>query len=215
MIFSSFHRMDVRSSYDAAAQAYAEHLFNELEGKPLDRHLLNRFAESLAGRGKVADLGCGPGHVARYLHDRGVEVAGVDISPGMIATARRMSPDLPFDVGDMTSLGFDDESLRGLVGFYAIVHFDSRELKPVFDEFHRVLAPEGLVLLAFHVGDESRHVDDLWGTRVDLDFHFHSTGEVKQSLEDAGFVVLEVIERAPYPEVEYPSQRCYLLAKRA
>jgi ubiquinone/menaquinone biosynthesis C-methylase UbiE len=207
--------MDVRSSYDAAAQAYAEHLFNELEGKPLDRHLLNRFAESLAGRGKVADLGCGPGHVARYLHDRGVEVAGIDISPGMIATARRMSPDLPFDVGDMTSLGFDDESLRGLVGFYAIVHFDSRELKPVFDEFHRVLAPEGLVLLAFHVGDESRHVDDLWGTRVDLDFHFHLTGEVKQSLEDAGFVVLEVIERAPYPEVEYPSQRCYLLAKRA
>ncbi|HEX6863269.1 MAG TPA: hypothetical protein VF414_10665 [Thermoanaerobaculia bacterium] len=53
--------MDVRESYDSAAQAYAEHLASELDHKPLDRHLLNRFAEETRGRGLVADLGCGPG----------------------------------------------------------------------------------------------------------------------------------------------------------
>ncbi|HYU33725.1 MAG TPA: class I SAM-dependent methyltransferase, partial [Thermoanaerobaculia bacterium] len=61
--------MDVRESYDSAAEAYAEHLATELDHKPLDRHLLNRFAEEVRGHGLVADLGCGPGHVARYLQE--------------------------------------------------------------------------------------------------------------------------------------------------
>lgn len=73
--------MDIRESYDSAAAAYAEHLSDELAHKPLDRHLLNRFAEETRGRGPVADLGCGPGHVARYLSQQGVAVFGVDFSP--------------------------------------------------------------------------------------------------------------------------------------
>jgi len=78
--------MDLRESYDSAAKAYAEHLFTELDNKPLDRHLLNRFAEETAGRGLVADLGCGPGHIARYLHEHGVTVVGIDISHEMVVT---------------------------------------------------------------------------------------------------------------------------------
>lgn len=38
--------MDIRESYDSAAAAYAAHLADELDCKPLDRHLLNRFAEA-------------------------------------------------------------------------------------------------------------------------------------------------------------------------
>ena len=64
--------MDVRQSYDSAARAYAEHLASELDRKPLDRHLLNRFAEATSGAGLVADLGCGPGHVAGYLSRQSV-----------------------------------------------------------------------------------------------------------------------------------------------
>lgn len=70
--------MDIRESYDSAAAAYAEHLSDELARKPLDRHLLNRLAEETRGRGLVADLGCGPGHVARYQSQQGVTIFGVD-----------------------------------------------------------------------------------------------------------------------------------------
>ena len=76
--------MDIRESYDSAAEAYARDLATELERKPLDRHLLNRFAEDTRGRGLVADFGCGPGHVARYLHEQGVAVRGLDLSPEMV-----------------------------------------------------------------------------------------------------------------------------------
>lgn len=66
----------IRESYDALAATYTERIFGELAGKPLDRHLLNRFAEDVRGRGLVADVGCGPGHVARYLHEQASGCSG-------------------------------------------------------------------------------------------------------------------------------------------
>jgi ubiquinone/menaquinone biosynthesis C-methylase UbiE len=207
--------MDVRESYDSAARAYAEHLATELERKPLDRHLLNRFAEAKRGGGLVADLGCGPGHVARYLSEQGVRMVGIDISPGMIRVARELHPALDFRVGDMMALDLPDASLAGVIAFYAIVHFKPGELGPVLREMRRVLSPGGLALLSFHVGEEVVHVDDLFGAPVSLDFRFHVPERVIEALESAGFTVMERIERQPYEGAEYPSRRCYLLAKAA
>jgi SAM-dependent methyltransferase len=207
--------VDVRESYDSAASAYAEHLATELERKPLDRHLLNRFAEDTCGSGLVADLGCGPGHVARYLTERGVRMLGIDLSPGMISVAAALNPGIGFRVGDMKELDLPDESLAGVVAFYSIVHFESAELGPVFQEMRRVLAPGGLALLSFHVGEQVVHVDDLFGAPVSLDFRFHLPGQVIELLQSAHFTVIEQIEREPYEGAEYPSRRCYLLARAA
>lgn len=205
--------MDIRESYDAAAAAYAEHLFTELERKPLDRHLLNRFAEAVAELGMVADLGCGPGHIAKYLHERGVTVCGVDLSPGMITCARTLCPGIEFRVGDMTKLDFANESLAGIVAFYSIVHLDAVELLVVMREFRRVLRPGGLLLVAFHIGNEVSHVDDLWGCTVSLDFRFHLPASVIRTLNAAEFSAAEMTEREPYEGAEFPSRRCYLLAQ--
>src|SRR5215203_2570378 len=116
--------MGVRDSYDSAASAYADHLFTELEQKPLDRHLLNRFAEAMRGQGWVVDLGCGPGQIAKYLRDQGVSVIGLDLSAEMVRAAGSLSPGIDFRVGDMRRLDFDDASLAGVVAFYSIVHFN-------------------------------------------------------------------------------------------
>jgi len=52
----------IRESYDRIADEYARRIFNELQHKPLDRELLNRFAAEIVGSGEVCDMGCGPGH---------------------------------------------------------------------------------------------------------------------------------------------------------
>jgi len=205
--------MDVRQSYDSAARAYAEHLASELDRKPLDRHLLNRFAEAVRGVGLVADLGCGPGHVARYLDAQGVRMVGIDLSPEMIRVASEFQPGIEFRAGDMRALDLPDGSLAGVIAFYAIVHFQPEELGPVFREMRRVLAPGGLALLSFHVGEEVVHLDDLFGAPVSLDFRFHVPDRVIEALESAGFTVMERIDRQPYEGAEYPSRRCYLLAR--
>jgi SAM-dependent methyltransferase len=207
--------MDVRDSYDSAAEAYAEHLATELDHKPLDRHLLNRFAEETRGRSLVAELGCGPGQIACYLAEQGVTVLGIDLSPEMVRVATRLYPGLEFRVGDMNRLDLPDASLAGVVAFYSIVHFSPAELGPVFREMRRVLSPGGLALISFHVGDEVVHVDDLYGSPVSLDFRFHVPGTVVEALRGAQLAVLESVEREPYEGAEYPSRRCYLLARAA
>lgn len=205
--------MDIRESYDSVAAAYAEHLSNELVGKPLDRHLLNRFAEETRGRGLVADLGCGPGHVSKYLSQQGVSIFGVDFSAKMVAVARLLHPDLDFRVEDIRRLNACDASLAGVVLFYSIVHFDLRELTPVFRETRRVLLPGGLALISFHVGEEVIHRDELFGAQVSLDFRCHAPELVIEVLRLANLPVIEQVLREPYDGAEYPSRRCYLVAR--
>ena len=52
------------------------------------------------------------------------------------------------------------------------------------------------------------------GARGSLDFIFFETGEMKDHLKLVGFELEEVIERDPYPEVEYPSRRAYIFARK-
>jgi SAM-dependent methyltransferase len=204
----------IRRSYDRVAAAYAEHLFDELAAKPLDRALLDCFAEQVRGRGPVADVGCGPGQIARYLADRGLPVLGIDLSPGMVAVARARSPDLTFRQGDMLALGVEDGVWGGIAAFYAIVHLADDEVGRAVREIHRVLRPGGLLLLAFHVGQEEVHRDELWGVPVALDFRFFEPAAIERRLGAAGFAVEARIEREPYPGAEHPSRRAYLLARK-
>ena len=205
--------MDVRESYDSAAHAYTEHIAGELAHKPLDRHLLNRFVEATRDRGLIADIGCGPGHVTKYLRDRGAKAIGIDISPGMIDCAASLNPAMDFRVGDMRHLDVASASLAGVVLFYAVVHFADSDLVALMSEMRRVLIPGGLALVSFHIGDEVVHRDDLFGAAVNLDFHFHQIATVIDALRAAHFEVIEQSEREPYAGVEYQSRRGYLLAK--
>jgi SAM-dependent methyltransferase len=201
----------IRAGYAPVAHAYREHLQDELAGKPLDRAFLDAFVERCAG-GPIADIGCGPGHVARYLAERGANVIGVDLSPEMIAEARACHPAIAFHVGDMFALPPEIAELAGIVAFYAIVHTPTDRLP--FREFHRVLAPGGLAAIAFHAGSQTVHVDDLFGVATSLEFTFHDPDAVVAALIGAGFTLEARLDRAPYPGVEHASQRTYLLARK-
>src|SRR6266566_624366 len=66
----------ISSGYDALADEYIARIYHELEHKPLDRDWLTRFAAAVGTPGPICDLGCGPGHVARYLAEQGAAVLG-------------------------------------------------------------------------------------------------------------------------------------------
>ncbi len=205
----------IRESYDRIADEYARRIFNELQHKPLDRELLDRFAVEVAGRGEVCDMGCGPGHVARYLCDAHATVFGLDLSPQMLEQARRLNPDISFRLGNVLALDMRDETLAGIVAFYAIVNIPPESLPLVFQEMKRVLQPGGLLLLAFHTGDEVLHENELWGRSISMDFFRLRPSAIRQHLEAAGLAIEEIIEREPYaPEVEYQSRRAYIFARK-
>src|SRR5215471_1828454 len=131
----------VSSSYDALADEYVAHIYHELEHKPLDREWLARFAETVGTPGPICDLGCGPGHVARYLREQGARVLGMDLSPRMVELARQLNGGIEFHVGNMASLPVPDESWSGIVAFYSIIHVPPTHIAAVLHEFWRVLRP--------------------------------------------------------------------------
>ncbi|MFE5580092.1 class I SAM-dependent DNA methyltransferase [Kitasatospora sp. NPDC056531] len=202
----------VRGSYDAVAEEYLGRIGGELAYKVVDRALLGVVVEEAAG-GVVADLGCGPGHVAGWLAEQGAGVVGVDLSPRMVELARREQPKAEFRTGDLLALPAADGEFAAAVALYSVIHLEPEELLPAFVEVRRVLRPGGVLLVSFHLGDEVRRMEEWWGHEVDVDFHFRGTDVVAARLAEAGFAVEARLEREGLPE-EAPTRRGYLLARR-
>jgi len=203
---------DMQESYDRMADEFARRFMDEYDDKPMDREMLDRFATRVAGKGRVCDLGCGPGQLARYLYKRGVDSFGVDLSPKMIDEARLANPEIEFYQGDMRSLDIPDGSLAGIAALYCIIHIPRAEVTAVLRELKRVLQPGGLLLLMFQLGDQVVHRDEWWGTPVSIDVTHFQGEEMAGYLREAGFNVEEVIERDPYPEIESSLRRAYVFA---
>ena len=195
---------DTRTSYDADASGYAEKVRGLLDGSPYLRASLALFAELVreAGGGPVADVGCGPGYVTRHLHDLGVDAFGIDLSPEMIAIARRDYPDLRFEVGTMTDLDLADDSVTGVLAFWSVIHVPDDSVPGVFAQFHRVLRPGGPLLVGFHVGDEARHTSEGYsGRAINVDHYRRPPDKVARWLREAGFTIEAELLMRPDEEV--------------
>lgn len=204
----------VADQYDTLAEEYAEKFRGEHDRKLLDREILHRFSREIAGRKPVWDFGCGPGHTTEYLRNLGLEISGLDISRKLIDQARAIHPGLQFRKGNILDLEFADNSIAAVVAFYAIVHFVEEQVGRAFDQIFRVLQPSGVFLITYHVGEATVHLEEFLGKRIDLDFMFFGTDFILGCLERSGFERIEVIERDPYPDVEYQSRRAYVLARK-
>jgi len=131
----------VRSSYDRVADNYVAMGVGELAPTPWLRAALAAFAEDVNGLGPVLDVGCGPGTVTAHLAGLGVEVCGVDLSPRMIAHARRLHPGLRFSVASATDLRLADASLGGVLGWWSLFNLPRDVLPGVLVSFARALVP--------------------------------------------------------------------------
>jgi SAM-dependent methyltransferase len=212
----SRHKQNVQAGYDKVSAEYAKQFFAELDNKPLDRQLLNRFAKIVQNSdAPICEIGCGPGQITHYLHEQGVKnILGIDLSPGMVAQAQQLNPNIEFQQGDMAALDAEDNSWAGIVAFYSIIHILREDVVSVLQEFKRVLKPGGLLFFTFHIGQNAIFVDNWWDEDVALDFYFFEPDEMKQYLETAGFEIEDLITRYPYKDVEHQSQRAYIFARK-
>jgi SAM-dependent methyltransferase len=181
---------EARRAYDAVAETYAELVPPRFAQDVHGRAMIAAFAELVAAErsGPVADLGCGPGHVAAHLHGLGVPVFGVDISPATVATARRLHSELRFEVGTLDRLDAADGTLGGVLSWWSMLHTPPAERSAVFAEWHRALAPGGYALLGFHVGDGRVHLQGAYGhDEVSYSIDLIQPEEVAAELVAAGF----------------------------
>ncbi|MDO0924497.1 methyltransferase domain-containing protein [Streptomyces sp. TG1A-8] len=205
-----------REAYDAAAPVYAQQFRDTLRDRPLDRAVLSAFAEvaRASGDGRVADLGCGPGHVTAHLDELGLAAFGVDASPAMIALARRAYPALRFDVGSMAALDIADGVLGGVLSRWSVIHTPPRELPAVLAEFHRVLAPGGHLLIGFSASEGPSRPTQVFDHAVAPAYRW-SPDHLAGMLRGAGLVEVARMVREPQPTDRRQFQEVHLLARKA
>lgn len=200
----------VENLYDTLAKEYAETFSGEHEKKPKDQEILKRFSQEIGEKRPVWDFGCGPGQTTKYLKNHGIEISGLDLSEKILEQARTIHPEIHFRKGNILELEFENNSIAGAVAFYAIVHFTEEQVRIACREVFRVLQPGGIFLFTYHIGEETIHVEEFLGKKADIDFMFFSTDFIYSCLKESGFEKIEIIEREPYPGVEYESRRAYV-----
>lgn len=145
------HQHKTRTAYDGIVELYASMFADRLETQPFARAMIGIFAELVRGteNRRVADVGCGPGHLTALLHELGLDAFGLDLSPAMVDHARRAHPALRFDEAWMEALPVKDGALGGVLAHYSMIHTPPGELPALLAEQVRVLAPGGLLLVSF------------------------------------------------------------------
>ena len=203
----------VLQCYNTVADDYAVERWDELARKHIDRLLLKEFAAANKDNGLCADFGCGPGQTTRFLYDNGLtDIVGIDLSPAMVSVARRLSPQVKFETGDLLNIGYSSGHLGSVLAFYAIVHFTTDQIRKCFGEINRVLKTGGDFLFSFHAGDETMHFDKAHDKEVDIDLYFFKSDDIIALLDETGFNIIDAIERRPNENAEFKSRRAYIWA---
>lgn len=205
---------ETRDSYDAVAAEHPGLVNSDLDDRPLDRALFATFAELVrtGDGGPVADVGCGAGRVTVLLSRLGLDAFGIDLSPGMVALARRTYPQLRFEEGSMLALDVPAAALGGLLAYYSIIHIAQEQRRELFAEFHRVLSPGGALMLVFQIGDEQGHRTDFRGTSVSMDWYRLRPDDLANLLRETGFELWATAVREP--EGDEQVAKGYILARK-
>ncbi|MBZ5736278.1 DUF480 domain-containing protein [Nocardioides sp. TRM66260-LWL] len=210
----------VVATYDAIAAPYAERLVPELARMPFEQWLLGRVAAHAVALGApLIEVGSGPGHVTAHLAGLGAPAQGLDVSPAMVAEARRRFPDLRFGEGDLRRLLRPEraEGWAAVVAWYSLIHLAASELPEAVAALARPLLPDGWLVLALHAGPAGgavKHQPVWFEQRVDVDIALHDEHAVARVLADAGLVDVEWYRRGPIVARDEATERLYLLARR-
>ena len=207
---------EVRAAYDAIAQDYAATFPTTEPEAAVDLAMVDHFVSLVlaSGGSEVLDAGCGTGRMARYLADRGCSVRGVDLSPGMLAMARRDHPDLDVHEGSLLDLPYRDAAFDGVLLWFSLIHLPDEDLPRALGEVARVVRPGGLVLVAFQVGDGPWDVGRGLRERgydVTLVRHQRGTKAMLDALATAGLAKEARLVRQPVGREQQP--QAFVLAR--
>ena len=175
MYDSLFCRMYNAFGWNEYPRTFGEQLLRWLDGKGAAVRL-------------ALDLGCGTGVLCETLHQRGIVTLGIDLSEEMIAIARERSPELHYEVGDMTA--FHTEERFDLVTCTgdALNHVtDLNDVERAFCCVREALNPGGLFVFDLLRADEVPEGEPFWA-----DFGEDLRVRFSAERDDQGFTTLRV-----------------------
>jgi SAM-dependent methyltransferase len=195
---TTFDPRAVVHAYEIVADGYAARFGNDLDASAFDRAVIGGALDLLGPSARVLDLGCGPGQVAAYVMERGLDAVGVDLTPAMLNVARRLRPQLPLVNGDLLHLPVRDGGVDGVIAWFSLHNLPRSLLDQAFSEVSRSLRPEGVFVIATHAGVDQEIVEHDWhGTTEHVAITYHDADRLRSVLGRHHLEVVDVRSRAP------------------
>ena len=208
-------RAGTRQAYDRLAPVWSSTTDDGPFNGWLERPALRSLVPMPLSGTRVLDAGCGSGAQCEWLSEQGAEVVGVDLSPAMVAEARRRGRQrgtfLVADLGEPLALG--PRSIDGIT-CSLVLHY-LRDWTVAMRSFATVLRPGGWMVVSLHhpfgpplPGEQGGYFDtelvsDTWekgGVTVTQHFWKRPLSADVDEFADAGFVIERVVEAQPSPE---------------
>jgi malonyl-CoA O-methyltransferase len=187
----------VRSDYDRWSRVY-DHDLNPLQA--LEQSHVRAALGNVQGL-RVFDMGCGTGRHALWCAEQGANVTAVDFSAGMLAAAREkpFADRVNFLQLDLhVQLPFEGAQFDAVVSGLVLEHI--RDLPLLFGEAHRMLKPQGrMVISAMHPamflrGSQARFTDPDSGELVQPGSIAHSISDFVMAAVGADFQIENISE---------------------
>ena len=158
------------NSYNKIAHQWAA-----ARSKSFVSRLVVDFADKVSPKGKILDIGCGPGFpLTKYLCDRGFTVTGIDFSGQMIEIARSLSIEsaafIECDFHDFES----PQKFDGVLAWDSLFHFPKESQESIYPKMGRLLKTGGYLLFT-HGHKNGEHVDTMMGES----FYYSSLAKTK------------------------------------
>jgi SAM-dependent methyltransferase len=166
--------------------------FKAFRGEGVSQYWQKELAQfhELLPEGTILEVGCGLGNEAILLREMGYDYVGTDLSMGMLAVAKKRTPEAVFIQQDLRDPGFNCE-FDGLVGIASLLHLEKEELTPALIALRNELRSGGVGFFTLKEGT---------GTEVDSKgrfYTYYSPEELTQHFLDAGF---NLIDQSTHPE---------------
>jgi ubiquinone/menaquinone biosynthesis C-methylase UbiE len=209
-------RAHTREAYDRLAPVWSSTTDDGPFNGWLERPALRSLVPPSVTGMRVLDAGCGSGAQSAWLAEQGAEVVGVDLSPAMVAEARRRCRHYPgtFMVADLGEpLDLEPQSIDGIT-CSLVLHYLA-DWRVAMRSFATVLRPGGWMVVSLHhpfgpplPGEEGGYFDtelvsDTW-TKGDVTvtqrFWKRPMSADVDDFADAGFVIERVVEAQPSAE---------------
>ena len=139
-------RQQLQTAWDSVAETYARN--RDPSGSDAD--LIENLLASLPADPDVLDIG--PCDGARTLANLPAGSVGIDISAEALEMARERVPESVLLQGDMATLPLAEASMDGITAYHAVFHVPREEHPTVYEEFARVLRPDGRLLMTLPGG---------------------------------------------------------------
>jgi ubiquinone/menaquinone biosynthesis C-methylase UbiE len=208
----TFDPAAVRHAYAAIADEYDTKFSDELEYNEFDRAILDA-AIAFVPRGEIVlDIGCGPAQVSRRVLADGRVAVGTDLTPAMLAVARRHEPLLPLTCGDVLALPYRQGVAAAAIAWYSLHNLPRPLMALALAELRRVLRPSGVAVIATHAGTGEEMIEqERDGRSETVTITYYEADDLTALAAAHGLVPTKLQERPPLDH-EHQVRKLYLTA---